>query len=313
MIILLTLLFITSIYNSILGQVDTTVCYPLHVGDLWEYQAYDSNTDTIETLNYSVIFDTTLNNKKYFAIAQIDKRYPERADTIYQRVEDNRYVYQYTWFCEENGFEELYYDMKAKDSTYWDLYCILDDFTWDYFAGVQKTYLEYHPVFNTVIKVRDFTNVAIGDLWNEGIDDTVWNPIRGWGNVCIAQGIGIVEQLAELSPDFQITGAIIANKKYGIITSVHDLKEKQQHYQLSLNAYPNPCNSSSIITINSPDIENTKVFLFNILGQKIRTIETKGMINFKYNLDLKNLPAGIYFIIAQTRHEIKTLKLLYLK
>ena len=84
-----TTLLILFVITVIHGQIDTTVWYPLEVGNYWEYK------DEGGAVHYSreIIADTILTDgKEYFVFKQTDLLYDEQ-QFFYRRVEDDIKVY----------------------------------------------------------------------------------------------------------------------------------------------------------------------------------------------------------------------------
>ncbi len=83
----------------------------------------------------------------------------------------------------------------------------------------------------------------------------------------------------------------------------------------SMSAYPNPFNSSTAITYSG--LEGGEIEIYNIGGQKIRTLDTttkEGKIIWDARDALGNeVSSGIYFARVKTSQNSETLKLLYLK
>ena len=75
-----------------------------------------------------------------------------------------------------------------------------------------------------------------------------------------------------------------------------------------ISVYPNPFNSSTTIQFNST-INNGELNIFNLYGQKIKTINN--ITGNKIKIDRDNLPSGIYFIrLTQDNKTITTDKLI---
>lgn len=301
--------------NSLFCQIDTSICYPLKVGNYWEYEGINWHENRVETIYKWVTGDTVLHNgKKYFILVQSHKTNSQIKDTIFQRVEDNKYVYQFDKWCQSNNYEQLFFDFGASDLTFWDLYCGFDSYNSDFFSGIEKTYYDYFSLFPFPIQVKSFTNVEIGDLWEDGTIDTTWNPLSSWGNVWIGKGIGIISELAELGLHWDLTGAIINDKSYGIITHV-DADQKFIYEKLTIAATPNPFNGSTKIIINSPESEHTNIDLYDILGRKIKNIVSNVRLQgtHAFMLTQDNLATGIYFVVVQNKKDIISHKIVHLK
>ncbi len=80
-------------------------------------------------------------------------------------------------------------------------------------------------------------------------------------------------------------------------------KEIPEKFELSQN-YPNPFNPSTRINFNLPYASNVKIFVFNILGQKVKELLNEQISAGKHtiNFNANNLASGIYIyqIVADT-------------
>lgn len=87
---------------------------------------------------------------------------------------------------------------------------------------------------------------------------------------------------------------------------------------IELRAYPNPFNSSAIISFSNLEGGNTKIEIFNLIGQKVRSYNTdkgkEGKILWDARDALGNkVSSGIYFARAKTYNNYTAIKLLYMK
>jgi hypothetical protein len=99
------------------------------------------------------------------------------------------------------------------------------------------------------------------------------------------------------------------------LTSVADRNiEEPKQLRLYQN-YPNPFNPSTSISYDLASSGRVVLTVLNILGEEVRTlvdgVQQSGYHNVAWGPD--RLPGGIYFARLQTNHEVRTLKLLYLK
>lgn len=80
-------------------------------------------------------------------------------------------------------------------------------------------------------------------------------------------------------------------------------------------AYPNPFNNSTIISFNLTNRTNVELNIYNITGQKIKTLINRQMETgfYKISWNADNYSSGIYFCEIKTRSNIKTEKLILLK
>lgn len=81
--------------------------------------------------------------------------------------------------------------------------------------------------------------------------------------------------------------------------------------ELTLTAYPNP--ASSLVTVNYSNADNhSTLALYNMTGRKVREIAL-GNNEGSVQLDLSNLPAGIYMYGIESNNRISNLKKLIKK
>jgi hypothetical protein len=87
-------------------------------------------------------------------------------------------------------------------------------------------------------------------------------------------------------------------------------------HEYDLKAYPNPFNTSTILTFS--DLKGGEIRIFDIKGQLIRTFFTRGENQRRIVWDAtdasgKTVSSGIYFARARTPQGPSTIKLLLLK
>lgn len=101
--------------------------------------------------------------------------------------------------------------------------------------------------------------------------------------------------------------------KSGVITGIKDSKVPIK-YELNQN-YPNPFNPSTIIRYGIPKAGNVNLTVFNMVGQRVRTLvsgyQKEGYYHIEFNAS--NLPSGIYFLQMQSAAFNSTKKMLFLK
>jgi len=95
----------------------------------------------------------------------------------------------------------------------------------------------------------------------------------------------------------------------------HDLASKlPQHAQLLPN-YPNPFNSTTVISFTLPRGADTKVEIFNITGQLVQTLAksrmSPGLHRVTWNAE--TLPSGLYWCRLSAGGETSVARMLYLK
>lgn len=80
-------------------------------------------------------------------------------------------------------------------------------------------------------------------------------------------------------------------------------------------AYPNPFNSSTVISFNLPEKGQVKLKLFNIAGEEIKTFINsemeQGLHQFRMVAD--DISSGVYLYTIETKNALETRKIILLK
>jgi photosystem II stability/assembly factor-like uncharacterized protein len=103
------------------------------------------------------------------------------------------------------------------------------------------------------------------------------------------------------------TGKFIEEEKSNEITAITE-------YKLFQN-YPNPFNPSTKIEFSIPKAGQTKLSVFNILGNEIAILVDSYLFQGKYRFEwnAKNLPSGIYTYILKSGNYVEAKKLILVK
>ena len=85
-------------------------------------------------------------------------------------------------------------------------------------------------------------------------------------------------------------------------------------YTLSQN-YPNPFNPTTVIEFSIPYSGQTTLEVYNVLGQKVKTLVSKELKagSYSYQFDANNLASGIYFYKLQSNDYSQVKKMMLLK
>jgi hypothetical protein len=99
-------------------------------------------------------------------------------------------------------------------------------------------------------------------------------------------------------------------------SATYDEEGNQLPEDFILRAYPNPFNSTTIITYKN--LKGGEIEIYNITGQKIRTFKTAKIKEGQMEWDARDalgnkVSSGIYFARARAPQKSNTLKLIYLK
>lgn len=102
--------------------------------------------------------------------------------------------------------------------------------------------------------------------------------------------------------------------KYKNLVGIREKSEINKK-ELIIESYPNPTNSASIISFTLPQSGFTELTIYNINGEKIKTIYEGYLSQGKhsYSLELNNLSSGVYFCNIKQTAQSKSIKILLLK
>jgi hypothetical protein len=115
-----------------------------------------------------------------------------------------------------------------------------------------------------------------------------------------------------------VKGGLYLYENTTIVNSVNDIEELPATFRIT--AHPNPFNPKVSINIYLNSGGNTEIKIFNVLGQKVRSL-FNGELNsgvHSFDWDGKNdinskLPSGIYIVLVITGTKVEAIKLTYLK
>ena len=118
------------------------------------------------------------------------------------------------------------------------------------------------------------------------------------------------EELFSYNGEFEITEVIVANSQYEV--SVDLLLAAS--FNLS-DAYPNPFNPTTTMTLTMPVSGEMTVEVYNLLGQVVATLASGYMDASTYTLtwDASEASSGVYFVQAGAEGFVITQKLMLVK
>lgn len=99
-------------------------------------------------------------------------------------------------------------------------------------------------------------------------------------------------------------------------TDVKEITETEEPNQRhSIGFFPNPFTSQGNLEVHSPEIQNAKIDMYNILGQEVLSIFNGDLAIGTNSFDIagNKLTSGIYIIRVQTPKEINTLKVILMR
>lgn len=288
-ILLPVFFFLTYQINTLSWDSTAAKYYPLTIGNVWLYSNWRiQSVDTIFTGYYKskIIYDTLINNKKYFVFDRIDSF---TCASKYQRIDSvtmNVYSYRKDLNQEiliDSLSMRLNSTFRCKRNCYNPASAICLDtgqapFSYRKIRADGTIYFEYRLDFNRGISHY---------MYAEGI--RIGSTLRG----CVINGI--------LYGDTNIVG--ISNQN-GI----------PKGFLLHQN-YPNPFNPNTTITFEVPNKSELTIKLYNPEGRLIRILfnGTKSAGVYSLLLDGSNLASGVYFYSLEAEGFLQTKKLVIIK
>lgn len=134
-------------------------------------------------------------------------------------------------------------------------------------------------------------NFTLNDAYGDGMA----GQSEGWG--CTSDGWYEIYQGALLVGELPIADAMFGTqdvREFCVV--VNGLDEKSMNFDL--NVYPNPTTGNVAITAS---VEMTKVEVFNLSGQILKTISPKSEV---LSLDLGDLSKGVYILYVHTENGV---------
>ncbi len=118
------------------------------------------------------------------------------------------------------------------------------------------------------------------------------------------------EELFSFTGDFEITEIIVANSQYEVSVDL----PLAASFNLS-DAYPNPFNPVTTMTLTMPLAGEITVEVYNLLGQVVATLASGYMEASTYTLtwDASEASSGVYFVQADAEGFVTTQKLMLVK
>jgi len=117
--------------------------------------------------------------------------------------------------------------------------------------------------------------------------------------------------------DIKLNSVVVNETSINVINDLSKLLP--DNYEMHQN-YPNPFNSETIIQYQLPEAGNVEISIYNILGQRIRTLVNSsgsaGFYEIKWNGTNdagETVSSGIYFITLKAGSFIKTRKMIYMR
>ena len=119
-------------------------------------------------------------------------------------------------------------------------------------------------------------------------------------------------ELFSFTGEFEITEVIVANSQYEVSVDL----PLAASFNLS-DAYPNPFNPTTTMTLTMPVSGDMKVEVYNLLGQVVATLASGYMeastTPYTLTWDASNASSGVYFVQAEVNGFVQIQKLVLIK
>lgn len=110
-------------------------------------------------------------------------------------------------------------------------------------------------------------------------------------------------------------GTILHTLNSGVTFTENEIAQPKEF--LLLQNYPNPFNPSTTIKYSLPELSKVKLFIYNLLGEKVKTLideeKPAGSYNVEFTIQNLELSSGVYFYQLQAGSFIETKKMILIK
>ncbi|MFH1043328.1 MAG: T9SS type A sorting domain-containing protein [bacterium] len=144
-----------------------------------------------------------------------------------------------------------------------------------------------------------------------------------WGDILrhkylLGAGLGVVTKRNDsmVEPPEYLFSAVINGDTLGTIVGVKPEPDNlQPNSPQLLQNYPNPFNPNTTICYILNKAGFTKLEIYNLLGQKIKTIVNlfQSAGHYSYNIDMSGQPSGIYISSLRVSNFTKNIKMILIK
>jgi hypothetical protein len=273
-------LFIIVLSSQVLAQG----YFPLHKGNLWQYQSTDlQSPDRWETL---ILGDTVLPNGKTYA--QFNRT---NFSSRFLRQDGSR-VFAYSQI---DSAEFLLFDFAANPGD-----------TISRFQGQQ-----WRIVLQGIYPFAYQGHTTWVFLMLAGTGPGSYDFLDWW----ITDSLGLTHMIGEPGVTYNVTGMRIDGVTYGTILGVQSPSAPIPAISNMRQNYPNPFNPSTTIGYGLPHKSQVSLCVYNTLGQLVSEL-VRGEQEAGYHevrFDGSGLPSGVYFYRLQAGNFVETKKLALLR
>jgi hypothetical protein len=305
-------LLLIAFVQGALAQMDTLRAYfPLHTGDLWEYEVDDY--PTYPRYQIRNLGDTLMpNGRTYYHFSG--------SEGGFYRMDDSLRVFRYAPEVSSCGDSEyVMYDLAVSTRGVWKT-CVpslIGDTLPSYLGFVWFQPHVWYPRLWVFADTRMYCDAQVTPT----PPDTQFCLLIPWVAYAprrLAKGFGMVWKQFE-GPADNLDGAIINGVRYGTITSVESATQPNGT-ELFQN-YPNPFNPRTTIGYRIDRSGFLALKVFDILGREVTTLvnERREAGSYLCSLESESLGTGVCFVRLQLFVEepagtvVRTIKLTIMK
>ena len=263
--------------------------YPLEIGNYWEYLDYGWMGELQDTVSVSVDRDTIIAGTSYFVVTYRSFKF-HLSSVSFQRIDTSGNVKK---LLPDSTQEQMYFRFSDTSKTFW----------------LQDMFLARFDVFKMTTTFSNDT---------KAFEVHHFHPYDSSEVIFVqelVESIGLVRESYDHLQGTALRGARIGGVVHGTISSVQSGPFVQpETFTLEQN-YPNPFNGQTAIQFYLPNASETRVHIFNLLGQEIDVpldrFLSPGWHTIQWNS--RNLPSGIYIYQVRNKSTVLAKKLTILK
>lgn len=291
--ILLICLLLTSVIVTAQTEPDPYSFFPSAVGDKWEYEEGYSNW------TYTIVRDSVGEDNSVYLFFSTEPTYygaDFKLDTNYNVIMSPQFN------------PRLIYKLDSDSGDTWMVAPGIPEY---FIPREQAFVVDTYDVliFGEIAPAKEIRYFLL-DNGDTTVTDSSYYMWTDW----IVSGFGLAQRFNYVDPPMVLVGCVIDGNKYGTLVSVADEEKLSRAFRLRQN-YPNPFNSMTIIEYTLPESGVVKLSLYNILGEEVKLIDEdyKEAGSYKVNIELTELPSGIYVYTLQYGAQAASKKLVLLK
>lgn len=274
------LFFLSAASNHVFSQG----FYPLHQGNIWQYQASDPFNPM--PLEAKIVGDTTLSNGIKYVV--------HTGFTLGSN------------FLRQDSVKVFAYD--RLDSAEYLLF--------DFAAHPKDTISHHKGGSRTIVLTNKYADTTVHRTYWLFVEYQGSGPgSYDFFNWTIEDSVGLVSLLVEPGNWWHLTGARINGVTIGTITTTPSQRSVIPPHAYLYQNYPNPFNPSTTFRLTLPSEEYVVLKVFDVLGNDIVTIADGKLLAGEHLVawNAANTSAGVYFYRLQTKNSVQTKKLMLLK